>query len=174
MPSISWWRSAITAIINCKRWISTAEVFLQRKLKKFRLSASERKSRHLMNIFKCVSLSRRICFCPLSMRVGSAFQFGFLKSKPCFLLKNWPWNFLGTHVTPRTTQYQLGTFPTDGSKKANPRKLFDFYLLFHPADNIMSIMLPIQFRTPPDHGLNLRGWCLIDCLLLQDGVVQIP
>ena len=105
MPSISCWRSAITAIINCKRWISTAEVFLQRKLKKFRLSASEEepKSRHLMNIFKCVSLSRRICFCPLSMRVGSAFQFGFSQSKPCFLLKNRPWNSCYTEDNPIST-----------------------------------------------------------------------
>ena len=160
MPRICWWRSAITSII--KRWISTAEVLLQRKLKQFRLSASERerKPRHLMNIFQCVSLSRRICFCRLSMRLGRAFQFGFLQSKPCFLLKNRPWNSCYTEENPISTWHFSHRWIKDWFRlrtsdvKASEPSVIVWFLscFFHPAANIM---LPIQ---PTDHGLT---WVLL-------------
>ena len=152
MPRICWWRSAITSII--KRWISTAAVFSQRK------SASERelKSRHLLNIFQCVSLSRRICFCRLSMRVGRAFQFGFLQSKPCFLLKNRPWNSCYTEDNPISTWHFSHRWIKDWFRlrtsdvKASEPAVIVWFLssFYHPAANIM---LPIQLWTPTDHGL---------------------
>ena len=61
---------------------------LQKTLKQFGLAASkyERKSRYKSN-FQCVSLRRRVCLCPVMSRdmfLQSAFQFGFLPSKPSF------------------------------------------------------------------------------------------
>ena len=133
MPSISWWRSAITSIINCKRWISTAQVFLQRKswLKKFRLSASEeeRKSRHFMDIFKRVSLSRRVFFCRLSMRVGSAFQFGFFSKID-----------LGTSLELMLHRGQpninLELFPPMDTRTRTRGNCLISIFFFHPADNV--------------------------------------
>ena len=67
--------------IDCKS-------ILQKTLKQFGLVASkyERKSRYKSN-FQCVSLRRRVCLCPVYMSrdmfLQSAFQFGFLPSKPC-------------------------------------------------------------------------------------------
>ena len=130
-----------------------AKVILQRKLKQFRLSASkrERKSRHLMNIFQCVSLSRRICFCRLSMRVGRTFQFGFLQSKPCFLLKNRPWNSCYTEDNPISTWHFSQRWIKDWFRlctsdiKTSESSVIIYCLIsiffFHPAANIM---LPIQ------------------------------
>ena len=65
----------------------------QKTIKQFGLVTSkyERKSRYKSN-FQCVSLHRRICLCPVMSRdmfLQSAFQFGFLPSKPClFPLKS--------------------------------------------------------------------------------------
>ena len=66
---------------------------LQKTIKQFGVVASkyERKSRYKSN-FQCVSLHSRICLCPVMSRdmfLQSAFQFGFLPSKPClFPLKS--------------------------------------------------------------------------------------
>ena len=127
-----------------------------------------------MNIFKCVSLSRRICFCPLSMRVRNAFQFGFLQSKPCFLLikstLELPWNSCYTEDNPISTWHFSHRWI--GSKKANPRYLFDFYLLFSSGSQY-NVTHPVSNPARPRRKLNSE-WCLIECLQLQEGVVQIP
>ena len=65
---------------------------LQKTLKQLGLVASkyERKSRYKSN-FQCVSLRRRVCVCPVMSRdmfLQSAFQFGFLPSKPSFYPEN--------------------------------------------------------------------------------------
>ena len=78
--------SSLARNIDCKS-------ILHKTLKQFGLVASkyERKSRYKSN-FQCVSLRRRVCLCLVMSRdmfLQSAFQFGFLPSKPClFPLKS--------------------------------------------------------------------------------------
>ena len=77
--------------IDCKS-------ILQKTLNQFGLVASkyERKLRYKSN-FQCVSLRRRVCFKMLRhMFLQSAFQFGFLSSKPCIFPWNLAWNSLYT------------------------------------------------------------------------------
>ena len=99
----------MTVAVNCARrnlsssCISSTTTFfdcksiLQKTLKQFGQGTLkyERKSSYKSN-FHCVSLRKRVCFCPLrccpvmsrDMFLQSALQFGLLPSKPCLFHLN--------------------------------------------------------------------------------------
>ena len=81
---ISWWLFGLFWFIILARNIDCKSI-LQKTLNQIGLvdSKFERKSRYKSN-FQCVSLRRRVCFnMSPHMILQSAFQFGFLLSKPC-------------------------------------------------------------------------------------------
>ena len=97
--------------------------FLQKTFKHFGLVASkyEPKSRYKSN-FQCVSLLRRTCLCPVMSRdmfLQSAFQFGFLPSKPCLFPLKSSLEFVLHRGKPKFISFPV-KFPADRSK-------FQFY-----------------------------------------------
>ena len=97
--------------------------FLRKTFKQFGLVASkyEPKSRYKSN-FQCVSLLRRICLCPVMSRdmfLQSAFQFGFLPSKPCLFPLKSSLEFVLHRGKPKFISFSV-KFPADRSK-------FQFY-----------------------------------------------
>ena len=95
----------------------TAKVFYKKTLNQIGLvdSKFERKSRYKSN-FQCVSLRRRVCFnMSHHMILQSAFQFGFLLSKPCLFRLESSLEFVINRGKPKFISLPV-KFPDDRSE----------------------------------------------------------
>ena len=113
---ISWWLFGLFLFIILARNIDCKSI-LQKSLNQFGLVASkyEQKSRYNSN-FQCVSLRRRVCFnMSPPMFLQSAFQFGFLSSKPCLFPPESGVEFVIHRGKPKFISLPV-KFPADRSK----------------------------------------------------------
>ena len=113
---ISWWLLGFFLFIILARNIDCKSI-LQKTLNKFGLVASkyERKSRYKSN-FQCVSLCRCVCFnMSRHMFLQSAFQFGFLSSKPSLFPLESSLEFVIHRGKPKFISLPV-KFPADRSK----------------------------------------------------------